>query len=90
MEYEDGSFQYTGPRQGLHGAVRIKTGRLGYAGGYHSHPADSGLGFSAEDKGVGDRTAQPVYVRTPSGAVLRYDPTEEDPDKRVTAIRGGS
>jgi len=88
VQYDDGTFQYTGPRQGLRRSVRIKTGRRGFAGFYHSHPADGSANFSPQDVGIADRTGEPAYVLTPGGVLKRYDPDseEDDPEKRVKEV----
>lgn len=95
----DGGYRYTTARPG--GATRcgVRVGRPDYEGAYHTHPDPTPTTrpeeFSGDpgedgDKRLGDQYGKPVYLKTPSGAIKRYDP---DPAKKrggqVTTIRKG-
>lgn len=78
-----GGFQHTKGRGGSEHNVGIRTSTQGYEGAYHTHGADN-PGYDDEnfsddgDKKLADDTQKPVYVATPSGRMMRYDP---DPNR---------
>jgi hypothetical protein len=83
---KDGAgFRYTGPRPGGSTSAGVDVDVPGYEGAYHSHPDRKGYDaehFSSgdpSDKKLADDTAKPLYVLTPRGRELRYDP---DPKKK--------
>ncbi len=72
-----GGFRYTGPRAGGPASANVYPSRRNYEGAYHSHadlPGYDRERFSPADKNLADRTGKPIYLLTPSGSGLRYDP----------------
>lgn len=77
-------YVYTHGRADREAAFTPNLNIKGYAGAYHSHGANNPKydnevfsGCKAPDscdKSVGDEFKQPIYLVTPSGKMLRYDP----------------
>lgn len=84
VKEHSGDYNYTaGIRQGREGS-EVDASVPGYEGYYHSHGAASNgvfddEHFSDRDKLTADRYDKPAYVVTPSGRMLRYDPTPYHP-----------
>jgi RHS repeat-associated protein len=84
VKENSGDYNYTaGIRQGREGS-EVDASVPGYEGYYHSHGAPSNgvfddEHFSDRDKRTADRHDKPGYVVTPSGRMLRYDPTPYHP-----------
>jgi hypothetical protein len=83
-----GGYQYTAPRRYGQHSSEVRTGTLGYEAGYHSHGADNpgydDENFSPQDRKVADDSGKPMYVLTPSGNLMRYDPDASRKGNGVT------
>jgi hypothetical protein len=82
VQDSDGGFWYTGPRRGLRTQVTLYPRISGYEGAYHGHAGWTRKGaevFSPDDMRIADEFGKPMYLVTPSGRMLRYDP---DPERK--------